>query len=218
MTSCTSDATEDTSSSSDEVSQEINPSPRATADAGQDDIDTPSPSTTIERKSASAPSETQPSEIYESRLEGMTEEDSLPYTGSGSGPLAGTRFQTPNGAVHCQMTPNAVACTVLTNEEDWPADQRKEGPNVGSNGPADTVGWSEMVEVPMAGQPMNWQQVDGFPSVETGLELPDQHKFIIPTGFEDSDPDSVCGVDDNTTICTVGEHGFALSETVYETW
>lgn len=218
MTSCTSDATENTASESDEVSQENSPSPTATVDAGADDSGTPLPSSTIDPKTSSAPSETQPSEVYESQLEGMTEEDPLPYTGNGSGPLAGTRFQTSDSAVHCHMTPNAVACTVLDSGEDWPADQRKEGPNVGSTGPADTVGWSEMVDIPMTNPPMNWQQADGFPSVDTGLDLPDQHKFVLATGFEDSDPDSICGVDNNTVICTVGEHGFAVSASVYETW
>lgn len=219
MTSCGSEDTDTAPASPSATAAETETSPSHNANDNRQDSDTLAPSKTAEPETASGvPSDSQTAHVYADSLESMAEEDALLYTGNGSGPLAGTRFQTADGSVHCQIVTKAVACTVPDAAEAWPEDERADEANDGSSESVDTLGWSEMVGAPLSQEPMNWQQQDNFPYVDTGVELPDQRKLDVTTDLEDPNLDAVCGVDDDTVICTIGKHGFAVSQSVYETW
>jgi len=219
LTACSSGDADDTVSSSPVATVDTEHSSTQSAPDELEESTTQAPSAVPEEETASSPSsESQMKQDFISALDSMGEEDALMYTGNGSGPLAGTRFQTADGTVHCQIAATAVACAVPEKTEDWPEDMRAGGSNVGSSAPADTVGWSEMVDVPLSEEPMNWQQQDDFPYIDTGTELPDQYKLIVSTGWEDSSNEAICGVDGDTVICTLEDHGFAVSQSLYETW
>src|SRR5690625_3535348 len=95
LTACSSGDADDTVSSSPVATVDTEHSSTQSAPDELEESTTQAPSAVPEEETASSPSsESQMKQDFISALDSMGEEDALMYTGNGSGPLAGTRFQT----------------------------------------------------------------------------------------------------------------------------
>lgn len=198
--------------------EETTPPPITPNDEATDATEAAEEEEPLTASATPSPSKTFGPEFFVNQLDQMIEADASAYTGNGSGPLAGTRFTTPDEEVHCHIAGQNAACAVPNKDIDWPEEQRAYGATLGSSGSARTVGWASMHDIPLDEAPMNWQQIDDFPYVETGGELYDGYKYIVSADWEGQLPDFICGVSGNTMICAHGDHGFAVSKSLYVTW
>lgn len=177
---------------------------------------------TSARTSASSTSATSSSPVAENNadfLDDFEEVDSTPFTGNGSGDLAGTRFTTPDESVHCHIISESAVCAVPGEHSEWPdADRGNDGVRDMPNAPAPTIiGWMESVGAPLGSKPKNWIQQGTFPSVNTGVPLEDGKKLDVLVSFE-SDERVTCGSKDNNITCVNGDHGFTVGTDTYATW
>ncbi|WP_288812801.1 hypothetical protein [uncultured Corynebacterium sp.] len=149
-------------------------------------------------------------------LVGMSEVNSMMFTGNGSGTLAGTRFSTPDGSVKCHITVSA-AC-VVNPHGSWPEEDRANDGS-GATGDPSVIGWHEAAQAPFGEKPKTWVQQGTWPNTGTSLPMEAGNKIEVAVSFEGPISSVTCGVlDASTMVCVAGEHGFKVSPTAYENW
>ena len=148
-------------------------------------------------------------------LVGMSEVNSMMFTGNGSGTLAGTRFSTPDGSVKCHITVSA-AC-VVNPHGPWPKEDRANDGSV--SGEPSVIGWHEAAQAPFGEKPKTWVQQGTWPNTGASLPMEAGNKIEVAVSFEGPISSVTCGVlDASTMVCVAGEHGFKVSPTAYENW